>query len=136
MDNKNLLDKIHNKINKKGYQKHINKFKYDPALIGNTEYRFGQKRGYSWCFQQAQSANSGAIGSWERSIHPYGYDTTFNSGNIGSAWDGFFGHSGALGEKAGGDVGGFMGVLNGGGSGVFGGDPLYSGGSKGQIFGQ
>lgn len=116
------------------FYKNINSWKYNPALIGNSEYRFGQKRGYSWCFQQAMSANAGAVGSWDRIIHPHGYDTTFNTGNIGDAWGGFFGGTG----KLGGDVGGFMSVMGGSGASatVFGSNPLYAGGSKGQIFGQ
>jgi hypothetical protein len=117
--------------------KHLNSFKYDTALIGNTEYVFGQKRGYSWCFQQAQSTTSGPNGSWDRAIEPHGYDPTFSSGDIGTAWDGMFGGSGgSLGGAIGGDVGGFMGTLNGSGSGIMSGNPIWAGGSKGQIFGQ
>jgi hypothetical protein len=121
------------------FYRNKNKYKYDPALIGNSEYRFGHSRGYAWCFQQSVSATTGAVGSWDRAINPYGYDSTFNSGDIGGAWGGFFGGSGgSLGGSVGGDVGAFMGVLNGGspsGS-LMGANPLWAGGSAGQIFGQ
>lgn len=121
------------------FYKNLNGWKYNPALIGNSEYRFGQKRGYSWCFQQALSANTGPNGSWDRVIHPLGYDKTFSTGNIGDAWNGMFGgHGGSLGHKAGGDVGGIMSVFGGAGASqtLLGSNPLYAGGSKGQIFGQ
>ena len=113
-------------------------YKYDPKMIGNTEYRLGQTRGYAWCFQQSLSGVSGAVGSWDKYIHPYGYDATFSSGNIGDAWGGFFGGSGgSLAQTAGGDVGGFMGTLTNSGKSVMsGGAVFWEGGSSGQIFGQ
>ncbi|MBU6338937.1 MAG: hypothetical protein KGQ36_03085 [Rickettsiales bacterium] len=117
-----------------------NSYKYDPAMIGNPEYRFGHSRGYTWCFQQALSGDTGAVGSWDKYLFPGGYDTTFNSGDIGGAWDGFFGGTGgSLGGAVGGDVGGFMGTLTNSGTGAIGtggGGPLWAGGSSGQIFGQ
>lgn len=120
------------------FYRNKNKYKYDPALIGNSEYRFGHARGYTWCFQQSLAATTGAVGSWDRAIHPYGYDSTFSSGDIGSAWGGFFGGGGSIGAPVGGDVGTFMGVLNGGspGGSLMGANPLWAGGSAGQIFGQ
>jgi len=112
-------------------------YKYDPKMIGNSEYRFGHSRGYAWCFQQSLSGSTGPVGSWDKYLHPGGYDSTFSSANIGSAWDGFFGgHGGSLGHAAGGDVGGFMGTLTNSGGSVMNSNPLWAGGSSGQIFGQ
>ncbi len=112
-------------------------YRYDPNMIGNSEYRFGHSRGYTWCFQQALSGDTGPVGSWDKYIHPGGYDSTFSSGNIEGAWGGFFGvHGASLGQSVGGDVGGFVGVLTNGGSSVHNANPLWAGGSSGQIFGQ
>ena len=122
-----------------GFYRSINSGKYDPTMIGSSEYRFGHKRGYSWCFTQAASSTSGAVGSWDRVISPYGYNAGFSSKNINQAWGGMFsGTTGkAMGETVGGNVGGFMGVFSGSGdNSLFGANPLWAGGSKGQIFGQ
>lgn len=111
-------------------------YRYDPKMIGNAEYRFGHSRGYTWCFQQSIAGATGALGSWDRYLHPYGYDTTFSSGDINSAWGGFFKGSGSLAQPAGGDVGGFMGTLTNSSGSVMNSNPLWAGGSSGQIFGQ
>lgn len=117
--------------------KNLYGYKYDPAMIGNSEYRFGHSRGYTWCFQQSLSGVSGPNASWDRYISPYGYDATFSSGDIGNAWGGFFGGTGgSLGASVGGDVGGFMGTLTNSGGSVMNSNPLWAGGSSGQIFGQ
>ena len=112
-------------------------YKYDPAMIGNSEYRFGHSRGYTWCFQQSLAGDTGPNASWDRYILQAGYDSTFSSGDIGGAWSGFFGGSGgSLGGAVGGDVGGFVGALTNSGTGATGSNPLWAGGSSGQIFGQ
>ncbi len=112
-------------------------YKYDPKMIGNAEYRFGHSRGYTWCFQQSLAGvTSTAGGSWDRYMHPWGYDATFSSGDINSAWGGFFKGNGSLAHSAGGDVGGFMGTLTNSNSSVMSANPLWAGGSSGQIFGQ
>ncbi len=121
------------------YYRSKNSYKYDPVMIGNPEYRFGHQRGYAWCFQQSLSGQTGANGSWDRFILPYGYDSTFSSRDINQAWGGMFlGTSGApLKDNVGGNVGDFVGVFGGSGdSSLFGANPLWAGGSKGQIFGQ
>lgn len=118
-----------------------NSYKYDPAMIGNPEYRFGHQRGYTWCFQQSLSPTTGAVGSWDRFILPYGYDSSFSSRDMGEAWGGMLpgnANAGVMGSKnVGGNVGDFVGVFGGSSdNSLFGANPLWAGGSKGQIFGQ
>ncbi len=117
-------------------------YRYDAKLIGNPEYRFGHSRGYTWCFTNAASAIAGPNASWDRYLSPYGYDATFNAGNVNNAWGGFFGN-GPLqwqSNNAGSGLDGIFDVLQKGGSGTtgsaFGSNPLWAGGSKGQFFGQ
>lgn len=114
------------------------KYKFDAKMIGNPEYTFGNKRGYSWCFKQmAQVGGAGANASWDRFINPGGYDPTFNAGNVNDAWGGMFDGLGAQIPIENGGFNGIFGVLSGGsGGGAFSANPLWAGGSKGQIFGQ
>lgn len=117
------------------------KYRYDPKMMGNPEYRFGHSRGYTWCFQQAVSPALGPNSSWDRAIQPYGYDKTFSvePDAINKAWGGFFGGLGGqidL-ERNPGGLNSIVSDLTGGdGGGAFSAHPLWAGGSKGQIFGQ
>ena len=70
------------------------KYKYDPKMIGNNEYRFGHSKGYGFCFQYMLSTVSGPQTSFDKFLLPYDYDTTFNATNINDAWDGLFNSSG------------------------------------------
>lgn len=116
-------------------------FRFDANLIGNSEYRFGHGKGYGWCFQQ-YIGSLGPRGSFDKYISPYGYDSTFDAGNINNAWGGMFG--GGLGAPISVNPGnGFDAIFDvwqkggsGTGSTVFGGNPLWAGGSSGQFFGQ
>lgn len=111
-------------------------YKFDPKMIGNSEYTFGHRRGYNWCFKQhVTTDNGGSNASWDRFLMPSGYDKTFNAGNVNEAWGGMFGGIGSPINSP-----GFQGIFDmwGGGSqgGVFSANPIWAGGSKGQIFGQ
>jgi hypothetical protein len=121
-------------------------YRYDPKMIGNTEYRFGHARGYTWCFQQVLAGTSGPVGSPDRLLNPYGYDSTYNAASTEAAWDGFFG-GGSIGQNtntASSSAGGFDGIVNiftrgsegNAAGGVFSANPLWAGGSSGQFFGQ
>lgn len=116
-------------------------YSYDAKMINNTEYRFGYSRGWSWCFQTTIGPHNSA--SFDRFLNPYGNQgTAFEMGasNIGNAWGGMFGgtEGKAMGETIGGSgLDAVMGSVGaGGGSGAFGGNPLWAGGSSGQFFGQ
>jgi hypothetical protein len=116
----------------------IYKYKFDPKLTGNSEYRLGHSRGYGFCFPTAASAEFGPQSSFDRFINPYGYDSGFSAGNINDTWGG--GMDGTMGSSlTGGGFGGIFDVLQKGGSGsgesALGGNPLWSGGSKGQFLG-
>lgn len=121
-------------------------YTYDPQMIGNPEYRFGHSRGYSWCFQNI--VGPGPLSSFDRYINPSGaawgygvFDTKVD--DIGTNWDGMFGdgsqgpwYSSLTGTSNG--LNGIFDVLQKGttGRGVFDSNPLWAGGSKGQILGQ
>lgn len=111
------------------------KYKYDPNMIGNTEYRFGHSRGYSWCFQQVLN---GPVSSFDNYLVGSGYDKTFNTKDINEAWDGFF-KSSTLGSGPSSEgLDGMMSVWQTGIDGqtsALGGNPFWAGGAKGQFFG-
>jgi hypothetical protein len=116
----------------------IYKYRFDPKLIGNAEYRLGHSRGYGFCFPTAASPVTGPQSSFDRFINPYGYDSGFNAGNINDTWGGGF--NGIMGSSLTGN--GFNGIFDvlqkgGGGTGesALGGNPLWAGGSRGQFLG-
>lgn len=119
-------------------------YQYDPALIGNVEYRFGHQRGYTACFQYYLAGPTGPLGSWERVmlLNNHTFDTS--RGDIGAAWGGFFGGTAGkgLGETIGDGFNPIFGAWAGGStiggssSGVLSSNPLWAGGSGTQIFGQ
>lgn len=120
-------------------------YRYDPKMIGNPEYRFGHSRGYTWCFQHMLQGTTGASKSPDRYIMPYGASAfDMSAGNVNDAWGGFWGGlSSPVGSSS---VGldsslsilqqGIAGGTAGAGGTVFGGNPLWAGGSSGQFFGQ
>lgn len=113
-------------------------FRFDPKMIGNSEYLFGHKRGYSVCFVKFAGTSDGPNTSFDRSLNPYGYDSGFSAGNINDTWGGMFdGLDGSIKGKMGSGVDGIFEMWSGRGkSSAFGANPLWAGGSKGQIFGQ
>lgn len=114
-------------------------FRFDPKMMGNSEYLFGHKRGYSVCFKLFAGSIEGPNTSADRALNPYGYDTTFNAQDLNSAWGGMFdGVTPSMKGSLGNGIDGVFGIWSGGSSGnsVFGANPLWSDGSKGQIFGQ
>jgi hypothetical protein len=127
--------------------KFLYKHRYDTKMIGNPEYRFGYSRGYSVCFHVILGGGSAPQSSFDRYILPYGnnsvIDMSIKPNALNNAWHGFFGDASGIwkGDLTNSNVTleSVMDVWqkseNGGGT-VFGGHPLWAGGSKGQIFGQ
>ena len=120
----------------------LNDYQFDPKMIGNPEYRFGHSRGQSWCFQNIIGPNP--VASFDRYLMPHGQGkSTFDmsAGNINKQWGGLFDNEGdsVFGGKMGGDVNSTVfGVINYGtdGSTSAFSNPLWGGGSSGQLFGQ
>lgn len=122
----------------------LNDYSFDPKMIGNPEYRFGHSRGQSWCFQNLIGPNP--IASFDRYILPHGgaadkgvFD--MRATNINSAWGGMLNNEGdsVWGGNLGGNVNSTVfGVINYGtdGSTSAFSNPLWGGGSAGQLFGQ
>jgi len=130
------------------YRAKYNGPKYDSALIDNSKYRFGHSRGYSYCFAAIISPTSGRRGSFDKTLFPYKQangSADYGLDSNAASWNNVWG-TGAFNDNANSPLGGsvtgngFNGifqVLQGNSNeGVFSGDPLYSGGSKGQFFGQ
>lgn len=123
------------------------KYSFDTKMIDNEEYRFAFARAYGYCFSRYVSSTGGGRGSFDRYLFPYkaanGFaDTGFDMSarNWNSTWGtGTF--QDIDNSPLGGSIvpnGGFNGIFDvwGRGSGALSGDPLWSGGSKGQFFGQ
>lgn len=119
------------------------KYRYDPKMIENTEYKFGHSRGWAWCFQNVLSESTGPQKSFDTYLMPYGnwgYDSSV--GSINETGDGLIGGKGVWGDSVttpGPGLNSMFDVFQKGGSGttasVFGSNPLWAGGSKGHIFG-
>lgn len=117
-----------------GYYRTVYKYKYNPKLNGNPEYRFGYKRGISFCFNYIVPG----VKSIDQFIFPY--KDPIVAGNIND--------TGLFGKQKGGldafipqapdsGLNGVFSAFSGSGSNsVFGANPLWAGGSKGQFFGQ
>ncbi len=123
-------------------------YRYDPTLIGNTEYRFGHQRGYTWCFQNILSAVAGH-GTIDRFLFPHGADSMtggldytpkdFNKMGLFGDPDGYSVFGSSVSTTPGG-VDSMFGVwqkgtdkdgVGGAGETAFGTNPLWAGGSKG-----
>ncbi len=115
-------------------------YRYDPKMIGNPEYRFGHSRGYTWCLQNIMG--TAPMASFDRYLNPSGaasgygvFDMT--TADMGVAWGGMFGSSPMDVVSGGASIDGNFDLLSGGsGGGAFSANPLWAGGSKGQLFGQ
>ncbi len=109
-------------------------YHYDTSLNYNKEYRFGYKRGGNACFLAIISSK---MPSFDKLLFPMGggndMGTNFYEHMDYDNTSGMFG--GILNDGIGGDVGGIVENLGGGGS-VLDGNPIWAGNSKGQIFGQ
>ncbi len=120
-------------------------YRYDPTMIGNTEYRFGHARGYTWCFQNILSQTTGH-GTLDKFLFPHGADSMtggldYNPNNINA--QGLFGAQGAAANPlatSNNSLDDMMGVWQkgtnaagegGAGATVFGTNPLWAGGSSG-----
>lgn len=120
--------------------KSLYKHNYNAKLIGNAEYRFGYSRGYSACFGAVLGGSSGPQASFDTYL-VYNGQFDMSAGNINNAWGGFFGSGIWAGNPTNSavtidsvvDI--WQKAERGGGT-VLGGNPLWAGGSAGQIFGQ
>ena len=123
-------------------------YHYDTKLHENREYRFGFKRGASFCFNSVIQPTTGFHGSPDRALFPYktdgfAYDGSFGMGtqNYNTTGGGLFdGLNAPLNPVSSNNPGGFDAIFNllsgGVGNSVFTANPIWAGGSKGQIFGQ
>jgi hypothetical protein len=117
------------------------KYRFDPKMIENSEYRFGHSRGASWCFQNVLSEATGPQKSFDNYLMPYGnwgYDSSVKS--VGDMFDNIEG--GAFNQSLttpGPGLNSTIDVYQKGGSGstgsAFGSNPFWAGGSKGHFFG-
>lgn len=113
-------------------------FSLDPKLLDDSEYMFGRKRGYSFCFNYVVGGAGQFAGGWDQIIYGQGtpfdmgkgnIDDTLQYGNVFDSWG-----------SSGGGVDGSIDLLQtnrvGGGSktSVFGGHIFY-GRNTGQILG-
>lgn len=121
-------------------------YRFDGNLAGNTEYRFGISRGYGYCFAYiVAGVFGGPQASSDKFLFPHGYDDTYNSGDIGGAWSGFFSggdqwKSGVISADSN-TIDGVFNVYQNGISGgsafdTGGGGVIWGGNSRGQFFGQ
>jgi hypothetical protein len=126
-----------------GVYRAIHDYHFDPKMIGNPEYRFGHSRGQSYCFQNIIGPNP--MASSDRYLLPHGnagLDTSPT--DYETAWGGFFGGKGGAGKALGDNVfddSGVEGIFGAWGANTptgsaIGANPLWAGGSKGQLFGQ
>lgn len=116
-------------------------YRFDPKMINNQEYRFAHARGYTYCFTYIAGSANGPVSSFDRYINHHGYDATYNKADINDAWDGFF-NKGLMGDNMLNSGKGLDGILDvyqkgesGNGMTVFGGNPLWTNGSRGQFLG-
>jgi hypothetical protein len=116
--------------------RNLNKFKLDPNLIDNSEYMFGLRRSYGFC--AFNISIDGPVGSSDNYIFG-AYDDWFSAQNYN--YTGFFTCPPATPfaphDSMPGGLDAMMGVWSkkDGGT-ALSGNPLWAGGSKGQIFGQ
>ena len=120
------------------YKTRYKGYRYDPKMIGNSEYRFGHSRGISLCFNiifnQPHSSFDNYLNYYDPGMMAQDYNTVgdglFDGGVF--SWGAFGGSSGGLND--------IFDVYQKGGSGTTGGvfdsNPLWAGGSVGQFFGQ
>lgn len=108
-------------------------YNYDPKLNRNAEYRFGYKRGISFCFNFIVSG----VTSPDRMIFP---DKTLGASMAAMSYNetGLFGGVEAVPVPSiGGGFNDMFGVWAGSSTtSALGANPLWAGGSKGQFFGQ
>lgn len=110
-------------------------YHYDTSLNYNKDYRFGYKRGYNACFLTIIASK---MPSFDKLLFPMGGGNDIGTGfysqmDYNDTTSGMFG--GILNSSFGGDMNGVVENLGSGG-GVLEANPLWAGGSKGQIFGQ
>lgn len=114
-----------------GYYRWKHKYRYNPKMHHNPEYRFGYKRGMSYCFNTVVPG----IVSWDRALFYHKGDDSMMAKSINDT--GLFSSGlGVAGETSDG-LDNVLGTFWGKGDrSVMGGNALWAGGSKGQFFGQ
>lgn len=114
-----------------GYYRSKHKYHYNPKMHHNSEYRFGYKRGMSYCFNTIVPG----VTSWDRHLFYY-KDDSMMAKSINDT--GLFSSGLSIaGESSGGGLSNVLTAFWGTGeNSVMGGNILWAGGSKGQFFGQ
>jgi hypothetical protein len=112
-------------------------YRFDPKMVGNSEYRFGHSRGVSFCFMQVISNVHSSADNYLNY-----YDPTMAAQDYNTVGDGLF-DGGVFSQSLttpGNGIDGIFDVLQKGGGGTTGSaftsNPLWAGGSVGQFFGQ
>lgn len=115
----------------------MHRYHYDTKMSGNKEYRFGYKRGISFCFNTVISGSAGPVGAADKYLFPAGDPAGMTAMNYNNTVGGMF-------DGLGGPINPGLGSLDAqydllagsGSSSAFGANPLWAGGSSGQFFGQ
>lgn len=117
-----------------GFYRWRYKYRYNPRMKGNQQYRAGQRRGASTCFNFVTPG----VYSPDRYIFRHKIAAGFMAKDYNSATGGLFGGlDSPIPKAASGGLNGVFQVWGGSGSdSVFGANVLWAGGSKGQFFGQ
>ena len=112
-------------------------YRYDPKMIGNSEYKFGHSRGIAFCFMQVISNPHSSFDNYLNY-----YDPTMMAQDWNTVGDGLF-DGGVFSQSVttpGNGIDGIFDVLQKGGGGTtgsaFSSNPFWAGGSVGQFFGQ
>lgn len=120
-------------------------YRFDGNLAGNTEYRFGISRGYTYCFAYIVGPSAGGPQAPPDRFLNYS-DSTYmgNTNTVNSSWGGFFEGGGTWNDSVaigGNTIDGIFDVYQKGISGgtAFNtgeGGVIWGGNSRGQFFGQ
>lgn len=114
----------------------LHKHTYDPKLIDDSEYAFGYKRGYSYCFQYSVGPTAQFGGGSDMYLYPYkNASNPFDQGMTAGSIDSTISY-GALQWWTAGSLDGVISQTQNSGNGsVFGSYPGWGTPSTGQFFG-
>jgi hypothetical protein len=119
------------------YKTRYKGYEFDPKMIGNSEYRFGHSRGIAFCFMQVISNVHSSADNYLNYYDPTMMSQDYNTVGDGLFDGGVFSQSLTTPDNG---INSVFDVLQKGGGGTTGSaftsNPLWSGGSVGQFFGQ